>query len=151
MGSEDSVRGSSQTSEGVWTCVSKKYYEFYEGTTPPNTWNHESCSSRRKKHLHPSLNKWHQALLVAASRHENGANYYDEVRVFTIYFKYLIILLFRPKKRYWAELKLSSAQELGKGSGPRLMDHGLRMALARERDRNLLEDGVPGHSESSSR
>ncbi|RXH94333.1 hypothetical protein DVH24_024017 [Malus domestica] len=51
---------------------------FYEGTTPPNTRNHESCSSRWKKHLHPSLNKWHQALLAATSRHENGDNYYDE-------------------------------------------------------------------------
>ncbi|CAN6555046.1 unnamed protein product [Malus baccata var. baccata] len=51
--SEGSVRGS------VWTRVSKKYYEFYEGTTPPNIRNHESCSSRWKKHLHPSLNKWH--------------------------------------------------------------------------------------------
>ncbi|KAB2620720.1 hypothetical protein D8674_037700 [Pyrus ussuriensis x Pyrus communis] len=28
----------------------------------------------------PSLNKWHQALLAAAGRHESGANYYDEVR-----------------------------------------------------------------------
>ncbi|KAM2000420.1 hypothetical protein ACFX16_007728 [Malus domestica] len=78
--SEDSVRGISQTSEGVWTRVSKKYLEFYEGTIPTNTRNHESCSSRWKKHLHPSLNKWHQALLAAASRHESGANYYDEVR-----------------------------------------------------------------------
>ncbi|KAB2623192.1 nodulin-26-like [Pyrus ussuriensis x Pyrus communis] len=51
-----------------------------EGTTPLNTPNHESCSSRWKKHLHPSLNKWHQALLVAASRNESGANYYDERR-----------------------------------------------------------------------
>ncbi|KAB2636932.1 inosine-5'-monophosphate dehydrogenase 2-like [Pyrus ussuriensis x Pyrus communis] len=40
----------------------------------------ESCSSRWKKHLQPSLNKWHQALLATASRHESGANYYDEVR-----------------------------------------------------------------------
>ncbi|CAN6715105.1 unnamed protein product [Malus baccata var. baccata] len=63
--SEDSVRGISQT-------------KFYEGTIPPNTRNHESCSSRWKKHLHPSLNKWHQALLAAAHRHESGANYYDE-------------------------------------------------------------------------
>ncbi|KAB2606153.1 hypothetical protein D8674_005870 [Pyrus ussuriensis x Pyrus communis] len=77
--SEDSVRGSSQTSEGVWTRVSKKYLEFYECTTPPNIRNHESCSSRWKKHLQPSLNKWHQALLAAASRHESGTNYYDEV------------------------------------------------------------------------
>ncbi|RXH78822.1 hypothetical protein DVH24_002340 [Malus domestica] len=60
------VRGSSQTSEGVWTRVSKKYLEFYEGTTPLN------------KYLHPSLNKWHQALLAAASRHGSDANYYDE-------------------------------------------------------------------------
>ncbi|KAB2632933.1 hypothetical protein D8674_029180 [Pyrus ussuriensis x Pyrus communis] len=29
----------------------------------------------------PSLNKWHQALLAAASRHESGTNYYDEVLV----------------------------------------------------------------------
>ncbi|RXH93409.1 hypothetical protein DVH24_013985 [Malus domestica] len=57
---EDSVRGSSQTSEGVWTFVLKKYLEW-------------------KKHLHPSLNKWHQALLAAACIHESGANYYDEV------------------------------------------------------------------------
>ncbi|KAB2608441.1 hypothetical protein D8674_011609 [Pyrus ussuriensis x Pyrus communis] len=28
----------------------------------------------------PSLNKWYQALLAAASRHESGANYYGEVR-----------------------------------------------------------------------
>ena len=84
--SENSVRENSQTSEGVWTRVSKKYLEFYESTTPPNTRNHESCSSRWKKHLHPSLNKWHQALLTAASRHEIDANYYDEVSVFTIYF-----------------------------------------------------------------
>ena len=34
---EDSVRGISQTSEGVWTRVSKKYYEFYEDTIPLNT------------------------------------------------------------------------------------------------------------------
>ncbi|KAB2630712.1 hypothetical protein D8674_008231 [Pyrus ussuriensis x Pyrus communis] len=53
--------------------------KFYEGATPLNVRNHESCSSRWKKHVHPSLNKWHQALLVAASRHESGANYYDEV------------------------------------------------------------------------
>ncbi|KAB2632053.1 hypothetical protein D8674_028300 [Pyrus ussuriensis x Pyrus communis] len=33
-----------------------------------------------KKHLHPNLNKWHQAVLKAESRHESGANYYDEVR-----------------------------------------------------------------------
>ncbi|KAB2635925.1 hypothetical protein D8674_026459 [Pyrus ussuriensis x Pyrus communis] len=59
---EDSVRGNCQTNDGVWTHVSKKYLEFYEGTTPP------------------SLNKWHQALLAAASRLESGANYYDEVR-----------------------------------------------------------------------
>ena len=72
--------------------MSKKYLEFYESTTPPNTRNHESCSSRWKKHLHPSLNKWHQALLAAASRHESVANYYDEVSVFTVYFKCLIIL-----------------------------------------------------------
>ncbi|KAM1255030.1 hypothetical protein TB2_028822 [Malus domestica] len=31
---EDSVNDSSQTSECVWTRTSKKYYEFYEGTTP---------------------------------------------------------------------------------------------------------------------
>ncbi|KAB2634897.1 hypothetical protein D8674_042633 [Pyrus ussuriensis x Pyrus communis] len=38
---EDSVKGSSQTS-GIWTRVSKKYYEFYKGTTtPPNTQNYE--------------------------------------------------------------------------------------------------------------
>ena len=90
--SEDSVRGISQTSEGVWTRVSKKYLEFYEDTIPPNTRSHESCSSRWKKHLHLSLNKWHQALLAAASRHKSGANYYDEVSVFIIYFKCLIIL-----------------------------------------------------------
>ncbi|RXH74103.1 hypothetical protein DVH24_021283 [Malus domestica] len=60
------------------THLSKKYLEFYEDTIPPNTRNHESCSSRWKKHLHPSLNKWHQTLLAAASRHESGANYYDE-------------------------------------------------------------------------
>ncbi|RXH70554.1 hypothetical protein DVH24_013300 [Malus domestica] len=66
--SKDSVRGSSQTSEGVWTRVFKKYLNFYEGTTPLNIRNHESCSSRWKKHLHPT-----------ASRHENGANYYDEI------------------------------------------------------------------------
>ncbi|KAM2990263.1 hypothetical protein FF2_004130 [Malus domestica] len=78
--SEDSVRGISQTSEGVWTCMAKKYLEFYKGTIPPNTRNHGSCSSRWKKHLHPSLNKWHQALLAPASRHESGVNYYDEVR-----------------------------------------------------------------------
>ncbi|KAB2631443.1 hypothetical protein D8674_008962 [Pyrus ussuriensis x Pyrus communis] len=76
--SKDSVRGSSQTSEGVWTRVSKKYLEFYEDITSPNTQNHKSYSSRWKKHLHPSLNKWHQALLAAASRRESGANYYDE-------------------------------------------------------------------------
>ncbi|KAB2621087.1 hypothetical protein D8674_037666 [Pyrus ussuriensis x Pyrus communis] len=35
--SEDSKRGVSQTSEGVWSRVSKKYLEFYEGTIPPNT------------------------------------------------------------------------------------------------------------------
>ncbi|KAB2608626.1 hypothetical protein D8674_011794 [Pyrus ussuriensis x Pyrus communis] len=63
--------------KGVWTRMSKKYYEFYEGTTPLNTRNHMSCSSRWNKHLHPSLNKWHQALLTA-SRHESRANYYDE-------------------------------------------------------------------------
>ncbi|KAB2619108.1 hypothetical protein D8674_014977 [Pyrus ussuriensis x Pyrus communis] len=66
--------------KGVWTRVSKNYLEFYEGTTPLNIRNHESCSSRWKKHLHPSLNKWHQALLAAASRHESGAYCYDEVR-----------------------------------------------------------------------
>ncbi|XP_050108869.1 uncharacterized protein LOC126587833 [Malus sylvestris] len=77
--SEDRGRETSQTSEGVWTRVSKKYLEFFEGTTPLNTRNHESYSSRWKKHLHPSLNKWHQALLTAASKHESGANYYDEV------------------------------------------------------------------------
>ncbi|XP_048436147.1 uncharacterized protein LOC125475458 [Pyrus x bretschneideri] len=60
--------------------MSKKYYEFYKGTTPLNTRNHESCSSRWNEHLHPSLNKWHQALLVAARRYESSANYYDEVR-----------------------------------------------------------------------
>ncbi|KAB2603182.1 hypothetical protein D8674_004187 [Pyrus ussuriensis x Pyrus communis] len=65
--------------KGVWTRVFKKYYEFYKGTTPPNTRNHESCSSRLKKHLHPNLNKWHQALLTAVSRHESNVNYYDEV------------------------------------------------------------------------
>ena len=90
--SEDSMRGNSQISEGIWTRVSKKYYEFYKGTTPPNTRNHKSFSSRWKKHLQLSLNKWYQALLTAASRHESDANYYDEVSVFTIYFKYLIIL-----------------------------------------------------------
>ncbi|KAB2596935.1 hypothetical protein D8674_032385 [Pyrus ussuriensis x Pyrus communis] len=78
--SEDSVRGNCQTNDGVWTRVSKKYLEFYEGTTPVNIRNHESCSSRWKKHLQPSLNKWHQALLADASRYEIGANYYDEVR-----------------------------------------------------------------------
>ncbi|KAB2618494.1 hypothetical protein D8674_014363 [Pyrus ussuriensis x Pyrus communis] len=78
--SEDSVRGISQTSEGVWSRASKKYLEFYECTIPRNTRNHESCSSRWKKHLHPILNKWHQALLATVSRHESGTNYYDEVR-----------------------------------------------------------------------
>ncbi|XP_050108691.1 uncharacterized protein LOC126587643 [Malus sylvestris] len=78
--SEDSVKRNCQTNDGVWTCVSKKYLEFYEGTTPVNIRNHESCSSRWKKHLQLSLNKLHQALLAAASRHESGANYYDEVR-----------------------------------------------------------------------
>ncbi|TQD95584.1 hypothetical protein C1H46_018823 [Malus baccata] len=76
---EDSVRESSQTSEGVWTRTSKKYYEFYEGTTPLNSQNHESCSSRWKKYLHPSLNKWHQVVLKAGSIHESEGNYYDEV------------------------------------------------------------------------
>ncbi|KAB2615230.1 hypothetical protein D8674_021818 [Pyrus ussuriensis x Pyrus communis] len=59
--------------------MSKKCYEFYEGITPPNTQNHESCSSRWKKHLHSSLNKWHQALIAAVSRHESDANYYDKI------------------------------------------------------------------------
>ncbi|KAB2599549.1 hypothetical protein D8674_009820 [Pyrus ussuriensis x Pyrus communis] len=77
--SEDSVRGSSQTREGVWTRLSQKYLEFYEGTTPSNIRNHESCYSRWKKHLQPSLNKWHQALLASASRHENDANYYEKL------------------------------------------------------------------------
>ncbi|KAB2621972.1 hypothetical protein D8674_024154 [Pyrus ussuriensis x Pyrus communis] len=54
--------------------------KFYEDTTPPNIQNHKSCSSRLKKHLQSSLNKWHQALLATASRHESGVNYYDEVR-----------------------------------------------------------------------
>ena len=67
---EDSVKGSSQTSERVWNRTFKKYYEFYEGTTPPN---HESCSSRWKKHFQPSLNKWHQVVVKAESRHESGA------------------------------------------------------------------------------
>ncbi|KAB2600148.1 hypothetical protein D8674_010419 [Pyrus ussuriensis x Pyrus communis] len=75
---EDSVRGNCQTNDGVLTRVSKKYLEFYKGTTPVNIRNHESCSSRWKKHLQPSLNKWHQSLLAAASRHESGVNYYDE-------------------------------------------------------------------------
>ncbi|RXH71792.1 hypothetical protein DVH24_025293 [Malus domestica] len=35
-----------------------------------------------KKHLQPSLNKWHQAVVVIESRHESEANYYDEVSVF---------------------------------------------------------------------
>ncbi|KAB2622650.1 hypothetical protein D8674_024832 [Pyrus ussuriensis x Pyrus communis] len=72
------IVSSSQTSEGVWTRMFKKYYEFYEVTTPPNPRNHESCSSRWKKHLQPSLNKWHQAVLNTQSRHESGANYYNE-------------------------------------------------------------------------
>ncbi|KAB2634525.1 hypothetical protein D8674_039976 [Pyrus ussuriensis x Pyrus communis] len=55
--SEDSVRRNCQTNDGVWTHVSKKYLEFYEGTTPVNIRNHET-----------------------ASRHESGVNYYDEVR-----------------------------------------------------------------------
>ncbi|KAB2597395.1 hypothetical protein D8674_000315 [Pyrus ussuriensis x Pyrus communis] len=55
--SEDSVRRNCQTNDGVWTRVSKKYLEFYEGTTPVNIQNHET-----------------------ASKHESGANYYDEVR-----------------------------------------------------------------------
>ncbi|KAB2602852.1 hypothetical protein D8674_003857 [Pyrus ussuriensis x Pyrus communis] len=37
------------------------------------------CRAYRWILLHPSLNKWYQALLAAASRHESGANYYDEV------------------------------------------------------------------------
>ncbi|KAB2626229.1 hypothetical protein D8674_017889 [Pyrus ussuriensis x Pyrus communis] len=78
--SKDSLKGSSQTSEGVWTHTSKEYNEFYEGTTSPNSRNHESCSSRWKKHLHPNLNKWHQAVLKAGSRHESEANYYNKVR-----------------------------------------------------------------------
>ncbi|KAB2619011.1 hypothetical protein D8674_014880 [Pyrus ussuriensis x Pyrus communis] len=78
--SKDSVRENCQTNDGVWNRVSKKYLEFYEGTTPMNIRNHKSCSSRWKKHLQPSLNKWHQALLATASRHESGSNYYDEVR-----------------------------------------------------------------------
>ncbi|RXH71305.1 hypothetical protein DVH24_018660 [Malus domestica] len=102
---EDSVRGSSQTSEGAWTRVSKKYYELYEGTTPPNTRNHESCSSRWKKYLHPSLNKWHQALLAVASRHESGTNYYNEITrnlfSFTVVGKFvragLVLLCFEKK------------------------------------------------------
>ena len=49
---EDNVMGSSQKSEGVWTHTSKKYNEFYEDTTPRNSQNHESCSSRWKKNLH---------------------------------------------------------------------------------------------------
>ncbi|KAB2614510.1 hypothetical protein D8674_040703 [Pyrus ussuriensis x Pyrus communis] len=63
--------------------MSKKYSEFYKGTTPPNSRNHESCSSRWKKHFHPSLNKWHQVVLKAGSIHESRANYYDEISVFT--------------------------------------------------------------------
>ena len=43
---KDSVKESSQTSEGVWTRTSKKYFEFYEGTTSMNFRNQESCSSR---------------------------------------------------------------------------------------------------------
>ncbi|KAB2611594.1 hypothetical protein D8674_019626 [Pyrus ussuriensis x Pyrus communis] len=78
--SKDSVRGISQTSEGVWTRVSKNYLEFYEGPIPLNTRNNESCFSRWKKHIHPSLNNWYQALLASASRHESGVNYYDEIR-----------------------------------------------------------------------
>ncbi|KAB2631338.1 hypothetical protein D8674_008857 [Pyrus ussuriensis x Pyrus communis] len=77
--SEDRVRGNCQTNDGVWTLVSKKYLEFYEGITPLNIQNHKSCSSRWKENLQPSLNRWHQALLATASRHENGSNSYDEV------------------------------------------------------------------------
>ncbi|KAB2625748.1 hypothetical protein D8674_017408 [Pyrus ussuriensis x Pyrus communis] len=67
-GSQKIVRGGVLKQVKVfWTRVSKKYYESYEDTTLPNTRNHESCSSRWKKHLHPSLNKWHQALLAAAT------------------------------------------------------------------------------------
>ncbi|TQE03639.1 hypothetical protein C1H46_010770, partial [Malus baccata] len=58
----------------------KKYYEFYEGTAPQNPRNHESCSSQLEKHLQPSLNKWHQAVLKAESRHENVTNLYDKER-----------------------------------------------------------------------
>ena len=61
------------------------------------------------------------------------------------------MLLFRTKKGHWAELRLSSAQELGEGSGSIPMGRGLKMALARNRDRDLLGEGVPGHSESNSR
>ncbi|KAB2596898.1 hypothetical protein D8674_032348 [Pyrus ussuriensis x Pyrus communis] len=49
--SEDSVKGNCQTNDGVWT----------------------------RKHLQPSLNKWHQALLAIASRHESDTNYYNKV------------------------------------------------------------------------
>ncbi|TQE14309.1 hypothetical protein C1H46_000228 [Malus baccata] len=77
---EDSIKGISQTSEGSWTRTSKKYYEFYKGTIPPNPRNHESCSSQWKKQLHPRLNKWNQALIKAERRHASGANLYDEVR-----------------------------------------------------------------------
>ncbi|KAB2611439.1 hypothetical protein D8674_019471 [Pyrus ussuriensis x Pyrus communis] len=62
--SEDSVKGSFQTSRGVWTRTSKKYYEFYECTTPSNSRNHET-------------------VLKAGSRRESRVNYYDEVNVFT--------------------------------------------------------------------
>ncbi|KAB2621297.1 E3 ubiquitin-protein ligase ARI8 [Pyrus ussuriensis x Pyrus communis] len=65
--SKDSVRGNCQTNDGLYEC-----------TTPMNIRNHKSCSSRWKKYLQPSLNKWHQTLLAATSRHESGANYYDK-------------------------------------------------------------------------
>ncbi|KAB2608499.1 hypothetical protein D8674_011667 [Pyrus ussuriensis x Pyrus communis] len=44
-----------------------------ENPDPSSNHRPQAISNRR-----PSLNKWHQALLAAASRHESGANYYDE-------------------------------------------------------------------------
>ncbi|KAB2595385.1 hypothetical protein D8674_030835 [Pyrus ussuriensis x Pyrus communis] len=39
-----------------------------------------NCQTNDGVWTRPSLNKWHQALLAVVSRHESGANYYDEVR-----------------------------------------------------------------------
>lgn len=77
--SEDTRNGTNQSYDSLWIQVQQTYLEHYQVNNCPNMRSKDSCDSRWKKHLFPSMNKWHQCVKRAERRVQSGANLSDQV------------------------------------------------------------------------